>query len=120
MMLTALGCNVAWGLVDAVMYLVATLTERGRNLTLLHRVRSAARPEDAHASIAEALPGRLTEAIGPGGLEHMRSRLTALPEPPARVRLHKDDYAGGVAWKTGLALAAVGGVLVTIIMALGG
>ncbi len=29
-------------------------------------------------------------------------------------------YAGGIAWKTGLAMAAVGGVLVTIIMALGG
>src|SRR5262245_16586169 len=26
----ALGCNIAWGLVDAVMYLVRTLTERAR------------------------------------------------------------------------------------------
>src|SRR5262245_54955666 len=25
-----IGCNIAWGLVDAVMYLIATLTERGR------------------------------------------------------------------------------------------
>ena len=171
-MLTALGCNLAWGLVDAVMYLVATLTERGRNLTLLHRVRGATRPEDAHASIAEALPGRLPEAIGPEGLEDMRRRLVALPGVPTRMRLGRDDYAGafgvfllvvlstfpvvlpfmfiselalamrvsnavalvllflggyqlgryagGVAWKTGLAMAAVGGVLVTIIMALGG
>jgi len=30
----ALGCNLAWGLVDAVMYLVRTFTERTRNLTL--------------------------------------------------------------------------------------
>ena len=29
-------------------------------------------------------------------------------------------YAGGNAWRTGLAMAAVGGVLVSIIMALGG
>jgi VIT1/CCC1 family predicted Fe2+/Mn2+ transporter len=27
----ALGCNLAWGLVDAVMYLVRTATERARN-----------------------------------------------------------------------------------------
>jgi VIT1/CCC1 family predicted Fe2+/Mn2+ transporter len=171
-MLTALGCNLAWGLVDAVMYLVATMTGRGRNLTLLHRVQSAAKLEDAYASIAEALPGRLPDAIGPEGLEDMRSRLAALQDVPTRVRLHKDDYAGavgvfllvvlstfpvvvpfifiselalamrvsngvalvmlfiggfqlgkyagGVAWKTGLAMAAVGGVLVSIIMALGG
>jgi hypothetical protein len=29
-------------------------------------------------------------------------------------------YAGGVSWRTGLAMAAVGAVLVSIIMALGG
>jgi VIT1/CCC1 family predicted Fe2+/Mn2+ transporter len=28
----ALGCNLAWGLVDAVMYVVRTATERSRNL----------------------------------------------------------------------------------------
>ena len=171
-MLTALGCNLAWGLVDAVMYLMATVTERGRNLTLLRQVRDAMDPKVAHASIAEALPGRLGEGIGAEGLENMRRRIIALPEPPARVRLGKDDligalgvfllvvlstfpvvipflfmsrlelamrvsnavalvllfiggyklgkYAGGVAWQTGLAMAAVGGVLVSIIMALGG
>jgi len=172
MMLTALGCNLAWGLVDAVMYLMATLTGRARNLTLLGRVRGAVDPLEAHSSIAEALPGRLGEAIGPGGLEDMRRRLAALPDLPARARLGRDDflgalgvfllvvlstfpvvvpfmfisemalamrasnavalvllfiggyrlgsYAGGVAWKTGLAMAAVGAVLVSIIMALGG
>jgi len=172
MMMTALGCNLAWGLVDAVMYLVATMTGRARNLTLLNRVRGAVDPKEAHSSIAEALPGRLGEAIGADGLEDMRRRLVALPDVPARVRLGRDDYAGafgvfllvvlstfpvvipfmfiselafamrvsngialamlfiggyqlgryagGVAWKTGLALAAVGAVLVSIIMALGG
>jgi len=56
MMMTALGCNLAWGLVDAVMYLVATMTGRARNLTLLNRVRGAVDPKEAHSSIAEALP----------------------------------------------------------------
>jgi hypothetical protein len=172
MMLTALGCNLAWGLVDAVMYLMATLTGRARNLTLLHRVRGAVDPQEAHSTIAEALPGRLGEAIGAEGLEDMRRRLAVLPDPPARAHLLGDDflgalgvfllvvlstfpivvpfmfisgmalamrvsnavalvllfiggyrlghYAGGVAWRTGLAMAAVGAVLVSIIMALGG
>ena len=172
MMVTALGCNLAWGLVDAVMYLVATMTERGRNLSLLQRVRSVQDKETAHAGIAEALPGRLGDALGADGLESIRKRLVALPEVPANVRLGKDDYtgafgvfllvilstfpvvipflfmselalamrvsngialvllfiggyrlghyAGGRPWKAGLAMAAVGGVLVSIIMALGG
>jgi VIT family len=172
MMLTALGCNLAWGLVDAVMYLVATLTGRARNLTLLGLVRGAKDLQEAYTAIAETLPGRMGDAMGTEGLEDMRKRLAALPEVPAHARLGKDDYAGafGVfllvvlstfpvvipfmfisemalamrvsnavalvmlfiggyqlgryagasAWRTGLAMAAVGGVLVSIIMALGG
>ena len=34
MLYTALGCNLAWGLADAVMYLVRTLTNRGRGSRL--------------------------------------------------------------------------------------
>ena len=30
MFIAALGCNLAWGLVDAVMYVVRTVTDRGR------------------------------------------------------------------------------------------
>jgi hypothetical protein len=37
MFVAALGCNLAWGLVDAVMYLVHTVTDRGRSLTLFAR-----------------------------------------------------------------------------------
>ena len=34
----ALGCNVAWGLVDAIMYLMNVVLERAHNLTLIHRI----------------------------------------------------------------------------------
>jgi len=171
-MFAALGCNLAWGLVDAVMYLVSTLTERTRNFTLLRRVRSAAVPQQAHAIIADAMPGRLGAAISAQGLEDIRQRLAAQPEPPARGRLGRDDfagavgvfllvvlatfpvvvpfmvlsetalamrvsnaiavvtlfvagyvlgrYSGGVPWRSGLVMVAIGVALVAAIMALGG
>ena len=96
MMFAALGCNLAWGLVDAVMYLVQTLTERTRNFTLMRRVRGAAVPREAHAIIADGMPGRLGSVINAEGLEEIRRRLAALPEPPARGRLGRDDYVGAV------------------------
>lgn len=96
MMFGALGCNLAWGLVDATMYLVATLTERARGLTLLRRVRGAAAPEDAQAIIGDALPGRLGEVMGAESLEDMRRKLAALPEPDGRARLGRDDYLGAL------------------------
>ena len=95
-MFTALGCNLAWGLVDAVMYLVQTLTERTRNFTLMRRVRSVVAPQEAHAIIADAMPGRLGSVINAEGLEEIRRRLAALPEPPARGRLGRDDYVGAL------------------------
>ena len=95
-MFTALGCNLAWGLVDAVMYLVQTLTERTRNFTLMRRIRSVAAPQEAHAIIADAMPGRLGSIISAQGLEDMRQRLAALPEPPARGRLGRDDFVGAL------------------------
>jgi hypothetical protein len=92
MMITALGCNLAWGLADAVMFLVRTVTERTRNRTLLARLRGGADAAAGQALVADALPRALADAAGAEGLEMLRRRLVELPAPPARRRLHRDDF----------------------------
>lgn len=95
MMLTALGCNIAWGLADAVMYLVRTVTARTRNRTLLARLRAAAADAEAGRRIlAEALPERLVDAVGPEVLDGMRRRFIAAPPPPRGGRLEARDFKG--------------------------
>ncbi|HJR29401.1 MAG TPA: hypothetical protein VJ889_11850, partial [Pseudomonas sp.] len=42
MMLAALGCNLAWGLADAVMYLLRALVERTRRIKLYLALRNGA------------------------------------------------------------------------------
>jgi VIT1/CCC1 family predicted Fe2+/Mn2+ transporter len=79
-LLAALGCNLAWGLVDAVMYLVRTLTERTRNVALAKAVIGAADTEAAHRFIREALPPHVDAITGPTELEGMRRRLLDLPQ----------------------------------------
>lgn len=74
----ALGCNLAWGLVDAVMYLVRTATERARNLALARRILEA-EPEAARALVKRALPDQISAITGPEEIEGMRRRLLALP-----------------------------------------
>src|SRR5215467_6311526 len=54
-MVAALGCNLAWGLVDAVMYLVRTLTERTRNRVLRARI-AGADAQSARRIIESTLP----------------------------------------------------------------
>jgi VIT1/CCC1 family predicted Fe2+/Mn2+ transporter len=170
MMLTALGCNLAWGLTDAVMYLVGTVVERSRKVALLRQLVGAKSAEEAHRLIRGALPERLAAGAGPEALEALRQRLIASPLPRpglvwgdcaaalevfglvvfatfpvvvpfvfvhesalalrvsnalAVVTLFAGGYvlgrhAEGSPWRFGLAMAAIGTVLVAAIIALGG
>ena len=77
-MLAALGCNLAWGLVDAVMYVVRTATERVPSPCSRHahsRRRCRRRPADDRG----AMPDHLAAIVGADELEGMRQRLLALP-----------------------------------------
>lgn len=96
MLLGALGCNLAWGIIDGVFYLMGSLAERGKGLITLHAVRNAADPRKAQQIIADALPPTVASVLRPADLETMRTRLKELPEPPDRVRLSRDDWRGAV------------------------
>ena len=78
-MLAALGCNLAWGLVDAVMYVVRTATERTRNRVLARRIADAD-ADTAHRLIMQALPEHVVALTGPDEIEGMRRRLLASPD----------------------------------------
>jgi len=97
MLIGALGCNLAWGIIDAVLYLMGCLAERGGGLRALHAVRRSTDPEEARRLIAEALPPVIASVLEPAELETLRRRLQGLPEPPRRARLQSDDWLGGLA-----------------------
>ena len=171
MLLAALGCNLAWGIIDAGVFLMARFNQRGRNVMQLRAVRTTADISDAHRRISDSLPPVLASVMPPDQLELMRQRLLKLPEPD-RPRLTKRDvlgaigicllsflstfpivipfiligdarlalrlsnliaigmlfvcghafgrYAGYRPWVTGLAMVAVGAVLIGVAIALGG
>ena len=96
MMIAALGCNLAWGLADAVMYLLRTLIERTRNRTLRTNLLGAKDAAAGQALIAEALPARLAAAAGPEELESLRRRLVDYSSMPVQPRLGWDDFRGAV------------------------
>jgi hypothetical protein len=96
MLVGALGCNLAWGLIDAVFYLMASLAEKSRDLVTFRAVRAAGDPGRAQRLIADALPPTVASVLEPAELEAMRVRLLKLPEPPARARLGKEDGRGAL------------------------
>ncbi len=92
---TALGCNLAWGLVDAVMYLVRTITDRGKRLTLALAVRAAPDAASALRTLRESLPPVMSQLVDDAQLEAIRSRL-AHAQLPERPKLHSRDLAGAL------------------------
>jgi hypothetical protein len=96
MLVGALGCNLAWGVIDAVFYLMGCLAEKGRNLLTYRAVREATDPERAQRFLADALPRVVASVLEPAELETMRVRLKQLPEPPVRARLSGDDGRGAL------------------------
>jgi VIT family len=96
MLLGALGCNLAWGIIDGSVFLMARFNERGHNIMKLRAVRKAADTGAAHGIIADALPPLLATALTPDQLETMRQKLVGLPEP-GHPRLTRQDWLGAFA-----------------------
>ena len=91
MLLGAIGCNMAWGLVDGVMYVLRNLVSRGRKAMLVRDVRAAATPEDGHRLIGEAM-GALSDPMTTPQFEHLRHWILHLPaEASAPPRLMASD-----------------------------
>src|SRR3954469_18090100 len=93
----ALGCNLAWGLVDAVMHLVRTLAERGRTYSLARDVRAAATAEEGRAHVERALSSVASQLVSEPEIEAARARLLELPHVPERPALHREDAIASVA-----------------------
>jgi hypothetical protein len=96
MLIGAIGCNLAWGIIDAIMYLMACLGERGHGLRTLLLVRNAVNPDEVRRAIAGALPELVADVLRPEDYDSIRQRLSRLTDLPARPFLCKEDWLGAV------------------------
>ena len=96
MLFAALGCNIAWGIIDAGMYLMARLGERGRNALAVRAVRETTNREDAHRMIAEELPPLLAPAFQSVQLELLRDRIDKIPASDLSPGVTRRDWRGAL------------------------
>lgn len=92
----ALGCNIAWGLIDAIMYLMGCLNDRGMLLRTLWSVRTAVSPLRAHAAIRAEVPAIVADELEPEQLERIRRRIMALPLASTHPRLKAEHLRGAL------------------------
>jgi VIT1/CCC1 family predicted Fe2+/Mn2+ transporter len=97
MLIGALGCNLAWGIIDGIFFLMGCLSEQAKGMRAWRAARNAPDPEAAHRAIASELPSVLAATLGPADFESLRQKLIRLPEPPSRSRLGRKAWLGAFA-----------------------
>lgn len=78
----ALGCNLAWGIIDAVFYLMSRLFEKGHGYSVLKKLKSIADKNEARKLLIEELPPVISAIFKPEEVDQLKERLAKLEEIP--------------------------------------
>jgi len=96
LLIGAIGCNLAWGIVDAIMYLVGVLAQKSRNKTIFDSIQHAEK-DTGGKYIADVLPPVVSSVMQPEELEQIRTRLINLPTTTRHIRLTTHDFLKAIA-----------------------
>ena len=97
MLIGALGCNLAWGLVDATIFLLMNLIERARGVKLIHALRSTPAVAQGNQLIVEALPPLVAASLDAPAMDRLRSQLLAKPLDELRTGPRRGDWLAALA-----------------------
>ena len=96
MLIGALGCNLAWGIIDGIIYVMIAAAQRGAELRALHGARDAGDPSHARSLLAGVMPAELASVLSEAEFDSIRERLARAPAPPAKVKLGARDALAGL------------------------
>ena len=77
----ALGCNVAWGLVDAIMYMMNVLAERGHGVVIYKKILGTKAPAETRSILRGEIQPMVSRLLTDDELDNIGDRLKKLPEP---------------------------------------
>jgi hypothetical protein len=99
LLLAAIGSNVAWGIIDASMYIMNCMVVRRGKIRLVEAVQRASDPEAALVLVKDRVEPELQELLGPEKAEAFRkSVLTHIAGAQITKRiLTKEDFYGALA-----------------------
>ena len=92
----ALGCNVAWGLVDAIMYLMNVAIERGHSLTVIKKIHASKNNDEGGQILKEEIQPGIAGLMTEKELNELSNRLKNLPEPSKKHLITGADLLAGV------------------------
>ncbi|HEY3404685.1 MAG TPA: hypothetical protein VGK59_14950 [Ohtaekwangia sp.] len=92
----ALGCNVAWGFVDAIMYLMNIITERGHSILVVKKIHASKNPDESVQILKDEMQPSIAGLMTPLELNDLCDRFKKLPVPSRKHLLTGMDLWAGV------------------------
>ena len=99
LLIATIGCNIAWGVIDGVFFMLGQLFERGRRRRIVQLVRGTAQERDAKALVAGELDDVIEKVMTPEERHVLYGRIVQqirsgeMPPNP----ITRADVMGGIA-----------------------
>lgn len=87
----ALGCNLAWGIIDAVFYLMGTIFSRGHGLSVLKKLKLTRDKETSRNLLKDKLPLFMSAILKPEEIDNLNERLVKLEGLPWKKLISSSD-----------------------------
>ncbi|HKE92678.1 MAG TPA: VIT1/CCC1 transporter family protein [Povalibacter sp.] len=98
LLIAVIGCNIAWGIIDAALYLAGQIFDRGRLRRLGRAIRESRDPASATQLVASELDPLLSDVLSPAETSVLYSRIASnvAARPERYTRLTKEDWLGAL------------------------
>lgn len=87
----ALGCNLAWGIIDAVFYLMGTIFSGGHGLSILKKLKLTKDKVTSRNLLKDEMPLYLTAILKPEEFDSINERLVKLESLPRKKIISSAD-----------------------------
>jgi hypothetical protein len=87
----ALGCNLAWGIIDAVFYLMSRVFEKGHGYSVLKKLKSTTDKAESRKLITDELPLVISSILKPEEVDQLHDRLVKLEDAPKSAIISLSD-----------------------------
>lgn len=87
----ALGCNLAWGIIDAVFYLMSRLFEKGHAHSILKKLKTSNDKTEGRKLLTDELPPVISAILKPEEVDQLQERLVTLEDIPKTKLINWSD-----------------------------
>jgi VIT1/CCC1 family predicted Fe2+/Mn2+ transporter len=87
----ALGCNLAWGIIDAVFYLMGIIFSRGHGLSVLKKLKLSKDKETSRDLLKDEMPLYMSAILKPEEIDSINERLIKLESLPRKKIISSSD-----------------------------